>query len=153
MALRSRYVELANGLDNVRFNGCRAGCYPVPAHNLGARETDFKHFEIETELVSHLSFAASDVPAESERRTFNQDAGRSLVKRMTILAPLRIEERDALHNEKVRRARMRGGERLVRREARPVHVRDGSFTSVSRHPTDVRFTLNCGHRRASQRTR
>ena len=28
----------------------------------------------------------------------------------------------------------------------------GSFTSVSQHPTDVRFTLNCGHRRASQRT-
>ena len=33
VALRSRYVELANGLDNVRFKGCGAGCYPVPAHS------------------------------------------------------------------------------------------------------------------------
>jgi len=52
---------------------------------------------------------------ESERRTFNQDAGRSLVKRMTILALLRIEDRDALYNEKIRRAGVRGGERIVRR--------------------------------------
>ena len=104
MALRSRYVELANGLDNVRFKGCGAGCYPVPAHNLGARETDFKHFETETEPVSHLSFAVSDVAAESERRALTCQADHDF-------APLRIEERDALHNEKVRRARMRGGER------------------------------------------
>ena len=73
MALRSRYVELANGLDNVRFNGCGAGCYPVPAHNLGARETDFKHFEIETEPVSHLPLVASDVPAR--KRATNLQSG------------------------------------------------------------------------------
>ena len=73
MALRSRYVELANGLDNVRFNGCGAGCYPVPAHNLGARETDFKHFETETEPVSHLSFAVSDVTAR--KRATNLQSG------------------------------------------------------------------------------
>ena len=97
MALRSRYVELANGLDNVRFNGCGAGCYPVPAHSLGARGTDFKHFEIETKQVSHLSFAVSDVPARTRAtRLSSRCTGARGLRRMTILAPLRIEKRDAL---------------------------------------------------------
>ena len=83
-----------------------AGLVAIPSLHiaLGARETDFKHFEIETEPVSHLSFAVSDVAAESERRALTCQADHDF-------APLRIEERDALHNEKVRRARMRGGER------------------------------------------
>ena len=76
MALRSLYVELANGLDNVRFKGCGAGCYPVPAHSLGARETDFKHFEIELN-VSLCCSSRVTYRQESERRTSNQDAGRS----------------------------------------------------------------------------
>jgi hypothetical protein len=52
------------------FASMAAGLVAIPSLHmtLWARETDFKHFEIETELVSHLSFAASDVAAESERR-------------------------------------------------------------------------------------
>ena len=47
-------------------------------------------------------------------KVFNQDAVR-LLSRTTILAPLRMEERVALNDENVRRASVRGGERIVRR--------------------------------------
>ena len=77
MALRSRYVELANGLDNVRFNGCGAGVAIPSLHmTLWARETDFKHFEIELN-VSLCCSSRVTYRQESERRTSNQDAGRS----------------------------------------------------------------------------
>jgi len=116
VALRSRYVQLANGLDNVRFNGGGAGCYPVPAHDLRGTWNRLqalwdRDWTGEPPLVRRewrCSRKASDEP--SIRMPIVR-----LLRWMTILAPLRIEERDALHNEKVRPARMRGGERIGRR--------------------------------------
>ena len=122
MALRSRYVELANGLDNVRFKGGVGGCYPVPAYSVGARGTDFKRFEIESNKVTSGRKRAT-------RCSIRMPILR-LLSRMMILAPLRIEERVALNDENVRRASVRGGERIVRDKLAPCMSEMGV---ISRH--------------------